>query len=161
MTRMPAVPLEKPKSPFANATSFKKGHAKPANAGRAKGTPNRTTVLLKQAIIDAATLVGQDGRGKGGLTGYLRMLAVTEKAVYARLLERVLPLQMTVEDRSAPTYSAEEAVQKLEERGLPVPPALLQMAEDMRPVDAADYEDELNGVGFDGAEETSSEPEIN
>ena len=47
---MAVVPLKKPKSPHANATSFRKGHAK--LGGRAKGTANRTTSNLRQAILD-------------------------------------------------------------------------------------------------------------
>src|SRR5262249_28140477 len=66
--------------------AFKKGHKRAANSGRKKGQANRTTRLLKDAILEAATLVGQDGRGKDGLVGYLKSLAVKEKAVYARLL---------------------------------------------------------------------------
>jgi hypothetical protein len=151
---MTVVPLrqKKPKSPFANATSFKKGHAKLAKAGRAKGTPNRTTVLLKQAIIDAAEQVGRDGRGKEGLVGYLKMLAVKEKAVYARLLEKVLPLQLRVEDKTTPTLTAAEAVQRLEQRGLPVPIALRTLADGVaRPTVPSEYEAELRGEGFEGA----------
>ena len=104
---------------------FKKG-VKPGS-GRAKGQRNRTTKLLKEAILEAATLIGQDGRGKGGLVGYLMMLATKERAVYSRLLEKVLPMQIAVQDRTQPQYSAEEAVAKLRERGLPVPPALLAL----------------------------------
>jgi len=151
-------PKDIPRTPSGK---FAKGFTKPRTYGRKKGTPNKTTVLLKQAILDAATLVGQDGRGKDGLVGYLKMLAVKERAVYARLLERVLPLQLNVEDKSAPQYTAAEAAAKLRERGLPVPTALLQMAEGMRPVDAADYEDELNGDGIEGAEPPSGEREVN
>ncbi|WP_456813667.1 hypothetical protein [Bradyrhizobium sp. USDA 4529] len=110
---------------------------------------NKTTTLLKEAILEAATLVGQDGRGKDGLVGYLKMLAVREKAVYARLLEKVLPLQLHIQDKTAPILSPAEAVQRLRARHLPVPPPLLRLAEGtMRPA-ADEYEDELNGVGYE------------
>jgi hypothetical protein len=114
---------------------------------------------LKDAILKAAELVGQDGRGKGGLTGYLQMLAVKEKAVYARLLEKVLPMQLHVEDKTK-TYTAEEAAERLRERGLPVPPGLLQIAGGLAMAVAEDYEDELNGIGLDEIE-ASSDREIN
>jgi hypothetical protein len=39
--------------------------------GRKKGTPNKTTVLLKDAILQAADAAG----GKEGLVGYLTNLA--------------------------------------------------------------------------------------
>ena len=127
--------------------TFKKG-VRPGS-GRAKGTRNRTTTLLKDAILQAATLVGQDGKGKDGLVGYLKMLAVKERAVYSRLLEKVLPMQLHVEDKSKPLYTAAEALQQLRERGLPLPPGLLQMAGELAMTVAEDYEDELNGIGID------------
>lgn len=139
-------PRDIPKRPDGK---FAKGFTKPRTYGRKKGTPNKTTVMLKQAILDAAALVGQDGKGKDGLVGYLKMLAVKERPVYARLLERVLPLQLNVEDKSAPKYTASEAVERLRARKLPVPLSLQQMAEGLRPVDDnAAYERELNGDDF-------------
>jgi threonine aldolase len=88
VSRAPDLTLVKlqPTTPRTSKGHFVKGAPKAKTAGRARGTPNRTTVLLKQAIIDAAEQVGLDGRGKEGLVGYLKMLALTEKAVYARLL---------------------------------------------------------------------------
>src|SRR5439155_19450975 len=115
---------------------------------RKKGVRNRTSLLLKEAILQAATLVGQDGKGKDGLVGYLKMLAVRERAVYARLLEKVLPMQVDVEDRTVKMYTAEKAAMRLRERGLPVPPMLLQVSSKaLKPAD--EYEDELNGIGTD------------
>jgi hypothetical protein len=109
------------------AKRFQKGMKKIPVSGRKKGVRNRTTTILKDAILQAATLVGQDGRGKAGLVGYLKMLAVKEHAVYARLLEKVLPMQLHVEDKTVPQYTAEQAVARLRERRLPVPPALLAL----------------------------------
>lgn len=62
--------------------------------GRPKGTPNKTTALLKDAIILAAVNVGSDGEGKGKLIGYLTFLAKQEPKAFAGLLGRVLPLQI-------------------------------------------------------------------
>lgn len=72
---------------------------KPPNAGkgRKKGTPNKTTALLKEAILKAAELVGQDGMGKAGLVGYCQSLAVNEPRAFAGLLGKVLPMQVTGE----------------------------------------------------------------
>lgn len=63
--------------------------------GRAKGTPNKATALLKDAILKAAESVGEDMKGKGKLIGYCRFLAKTEPKAYAGLLGRVLPTQIT------------------------------------------------------------------
>lgn len=73
------------------------GGAKPGErrGGRRKGTPNKTTALLKEAIIAAATEQGDDGTG--GLTGYCRFLARDEPKAFAQLLGKVLPLQVTGE----------------------------------------------------------------
>lgn len=74
--------------------------AKPPNAGkgRVKGVPNKTTALLKEAIIKAAEATGSDGKGEGGLTGYCSFLAKDEPKAFAQLLGKVLPMQVTGED---------------------------------------------------------------
>lgn len=66
--------------------------------GRPKGSPNKTTRLLKDAIIKAAECTGSDQEGKDGLVGYCRFLAVSEPKAFATLLGRVLPMQVTGED---------------------------------------------------------------
>lgn len=65
--------------------------------GRPKGSPNRTTALLKDAIIKAAEAAGEDMNGKGGLTGYCTFLATNEPKAFAQLLGKVLPMQVTGE----------------------------------------------------------------
>jgi hypothetical protein len=154
------APKPPPKTRKKASTLFKKGTPKPPNAGRKKGQPNRTTTLLKDAILQAATLLGQDGKGKDGLVGYLKMLAIKERAVYARLLEKVLPMQVNVADNTAKIYTAEEAAERLRERGLPVPPGLLQIASGIGAAFAEDYENELDGIGLDEIE-ASSDRDIN
>lgn len=69
---------------------------KPPNAGkgRVKGVPNKTTALLKDAILLAAENCGEDGEGKGGLTGYLGLLARSQPKAFASLLGRVIPVQV-------------------------------------------------------------------
>jgi len=44
--------------------------------GRKAGVPNKIPPLLKDAILEAASLVGYDGMGKDGLVGYLKRMAV-------------------------------------------------------------------------------------
>lgn len=62
--------------------------------GRAKGTPNRTTAMLKDMILEAAELAGKDMGGKGAVQ-YLRMQATLNPGPFMSLLGRVLPTQLT------------------------------------------------------------------
>ena len=69
-----------------------------AGKGRVKGVPNKTTRVLKEAILLAAERVGRDGKGQRGITGYLEHLAQREPASFASLLGKILPLQLTGSD---------------------------------------------------------------
>ena len=62
--------------------------------GRKKGTPNKTTSALKEAILQAAEQSGEDQRGKDGLVGYLRRVANEDVKAFSGLLGKVLPLQV-------------------------------------------------------------------
>jgi hypothetical protein len=66
---------------------------KPPNAGkgRVKGVPNRTTALLKDAILMAAEGAG----GKDGLIGYLKTQASKNPGPFMALLGKVLPMQVS------------------------------------------------------------------
>lgn len=75
--------------------------SRPKTGGRVRGTPNKTTALLKDAILKAADAVGEDMQGKGKLVGYCKYLARTEPKAFAGLLGRVLPLQVTGEGGGA------------------------------------------------------------
>lgn len=55
--------------------------------GRKKGTPNKTTTLLKDAILAAAEKAGD----KEGLIGYLEKQAKENPAPFMTLLGKVLP----------------------------------------------------------------------
>lgn len=63
--------------------------------GRPAGAVNKTTALLKDAILKAAVLSGYDKKGKQGLVGYCRRLADDEPKAFAGLLGKVLPTQLT------------------------------------------------------------------
>lgn len=65
-----------------------------AGKGRKKGVPNKTTALLKDAILQAAASAG----GKEGLVGYLTAQAQDNPQSFLPLLGKVLPLQVTGED---------------------------------------------------------------
>ena len=75
-----------------------------SKTGRAKGTPNKTTAVLKEAIILAAEQVGEDSRGKDGLTGYLRRVAKEDVKAFSTLLGKVLPMQVANEDGSPVSF---------------------------------------------------------
>lgn len=63
--------------------------------GRQKGTPNKSTATLKDAILLAASDVGEDGNGKDKLRGYLKRVAKEDVKAFSSLLGRVLPMQVT------------------------------------------------------------------
>lgn len=79
-------------------TKVEESGKRPKRGGRAKGTPNRTTALLKDAILKAAELAGEDGKGKGQTVGYLKKLATDHPPAFAQLLGKVLPLQIAGTD---------------------------------------------------------------
>jgi hypothetical protein len=56
-------------------------------AGKKKGTQNKITVALKEAILAAGEAAG----GEGGLTAYLTRLALENSSAYAGLLAKILP----------------------------------------------------------------------
>lgn len=58
--------------------------------GRKKGVPNKTTALLKDAILQAAENAG----GDGGLVGYLQAQADQNPGPFMALLGKVLPTQL-------------------------------------------------------------------
>lgn len=88
--------------PKAAAPVLGQPKPKPPNAGKGRkaGVPNKTTALLREAIILAAASVGQNNKGKGGLQGYLRYLAWNEAKSFAGLLGRVMPLQIGLDPDS-------------------------------------------------------------
>jgi hypothetical protein len=72
---------------------FERGSKALPGAGRPPGALNRTTVQLKQAILDAAEAAG----GEEGMVGYLKRLAVENSSAFSSLLKSVLPTTLTAE----------------------------------------------------------------
>jgi hypothetical protein len=68
-----------------------------SKTGRKKGTPNKTTALLKDAILQAAEKAG----GEGGMVSYLQSQASANPGPFMALLGKVLPMQVTGEDGGA------------------------------------------------------------
>ncbi|MCR9195056.1 MAG: hypothetical protein NXH88_10005 [Hyphomonas sp.] len=58
--------------------------------GRPKGSPNKTTALLKDAILQAAEKAGD----KDGMVGYLKKQADKNPTAFMGLLGKVLPMQV-------------------------------------------------------------------
>ena len=64
-----------------------------AGKGRPKGIPNKTTALLKDAILKAAQTAG--GGGEDGIANYLADRALDTPGPFLALLGKVLPMQVT------------------------------------------------------------------
>jgi len=62
--------------------------------GRQRGTPNKLTKALKDAILEAAERAG----GQGGTVSYLETQAVANPNAFMSLLGKVLPLQIAGAD---------------------------------------------------------------
>ena len=62
-----------------------------AGKGRKKGVPNKTTALLKDAILKAAQ---NAGGGDDGLVNYLTVQAAENPGPFMSLLGKVLPMQV-------------------------------------------------------------------
>lgn len=69
------------------------GHRLPPGPGRPKGAPNKTTALLKDAILKAAQTAG--GGGDDGIANYLADRAIDTPGPFLALLGKVLPMQVT------------------------------------------------------------------
>lgn len=73
-------------------TAFKKGH--PKLGGRKKGTPNKITTDLKQAIVNALDRAG----GKGGGEDYFLRSARRQPRAFLGLVGKCIPTQVTGKD---------------------------------------------------------------
>ena len=65
-----------------------------AGPGRPKGSLNKTTTQLKEAILGALEAAG----GKEGSVGYLRRLAIENSSAFASLLGKVLPTTLAADE---------------------------------------------------------------
>ena len=82
----------------------RKGSPKIPGSGKKKNTPNKTTALLKDAVLLAATKAGQniDAKSKDALVTYLAKQAEDSSGPFMALLGKVLTMQIeaTEEDDS-------------------------------------------------------------
>jgi len=71
----------------------------PKSGGRQKGSPNKVTGMLKDAILEAANLAGEDlaeneTEANAGKVTYLRKMAIKHPAAFLSLVGRVIPMQL-------------------------------------------------------------------
>ena len=66
------------------------GNLPGAGPGRPKGKPNKSTSLIKDAIIEAAVAAGD----KAGMVGYLTTQAKENPTAFMGLMGKALPLQL-------------------------------------------------------------------
>lgn len=77
----------------ANKQTGKNGARGKPGPGRPKGSVNKTTALLKDAILQAAA----DAGGKGGMVAYLTLQARENPGPFMSLLGKVLPSEVKVD----------------------------------------------------------------
>ena len=74
----------------APRTAWKKGHAKLPNAGRRKGTPNKITVDMRRAVLNAFERLG----GEEYLTRFGRSKSDANRRALVALFGKMIPLQV-------------------------------------------------------------------
>jgi hypothetical protein len=107
-------------NPKANKTTFRRG--RPKTGGRGRGTVNKNTLVLREAVLLAAAAAGSE-KGTNGLFLYLKKVAKKQPAVFMPVLARLLPLHIESQQTSKTevTYrSFAEIRQELIKRGVPV-----------------------------------------
>lgn len=72
--------------------------------GRTKGTPNKTTALLKDAILLAAENVGNELDPDKGLVAYLEKQAKQNPKAFMTLLGKILPMQIAGDTDNPVTF---------------------------------------------------------
>jgi hypothetical protein len=88
--------------------------------GRPKGATNFMTRELKEAILGGCSDCGVDGKGTGGLRGYMKRLAIEDTKTMGMLLRANLPADVNVEVTEQKTYqSLDEVKAILAQLGIP------------------------------------------
>ena len=83
-----------------------------AGVGRPKGSPNKTTTMIKEAIIEAASRAG----GIGGMVAYLSIQAMENPGPFMALLGKIIPTQVTGADDGPVQFQEVSAAEVLEAR---------------------------------------------
>jgi hypothetical protein len=94
-----------------------------AKVGRPKGSRNKLTKSTTELLLRAAAEVGDSTTpgedGKGGVLGYFKVSAVTERRAYLALVGRALPVRVNATVTHKPVMTLDEAAAELKARGLP------------------------------------------
>lgn len=142
--------------PKKKERGFKKGMAK--IAGRAKGTPNRMTVLIKDGIEQSLRVIGDSMALKaeenperyglyaqGGVVAGLVWLAMKNPAAYIGMVSKLLPMQLTGDLTGKVTHryeTTQEVLDAFKARGLPPPAKLIDVTPTRPPPRSIDYVEE-------------------
>jgi hypothetical protein len=101
---------------------FQKGAKRPPNAGRKRGSINKTTSVLREAALLAAQLTGDPHReGSEGLVDYLMFAAREYPPAFLGLLGRMVPQEVLVDARAEINYrTLAEIDRDIASRGFPI-----------------------------------------
>ena len=78
--------------------------AKPGR-GRPKGSRNKSTAILKDAILIAVECAGDELKPNSGLVGYLQYQAIENPVAMLGLIGKVLPLQVVASIKTTAAVS--------------------------------------------------------
>ena len=102
---------------------FSKENQPKRGRGRPPGATNIKTRELTEAIFGGCADCGFDGKGTGGLRGYMKRLAMQEGKTMAGLLRAHLPSNVKVEVKEHNgDLTIDELKEQLARRGIPVDP---------------------------------------
>ena len=98
---------------------FEEGHLK--HGGRQKGSKNKATNYMRDIMEAAAAAVGEDGEGRDGYFGWLRMMCRKHPLEFLVVMAKLQPKQFHAQiDSSVDVYyeTVEEAKLALEKQGI-------------------------------------------
>lgn len=124
---------DNPVVPERYPNRFRKGDGRPR---RPVGSNTKTTRILRDALLLAAELEGEDGKGKGKLVGYMRRVARDDMKAFCSMLGKVIPLQIEtrggLDQKEEVTYhSVDDVRRELASRGISMEIALRVMRPDL------------------------------
>ena len=89
------------------------------NMARQSSLRRPPNVSLLDAILIAAEQVGEDGKGAGGLVGYVRGAARKHPGVFLSALAKLPPDTALENKEPLKRYTPEEFIAELRKRGIP------------------------------------------
>jgi hypothetical protein len=123
-----------------------------ANKGRKVGATSRYTRIIKEAVLIAAELEGENQHGKGKLVGYMRRVAREDMRAFCMLLSRAMSLQGENRTDDAPKEvvykSLDEVKREMASRGISMD-LMFKMSKAME-ADEDELDDGAISAGEDG-----------